>query len=329
MRYVEEEKQQRTGVVVQFPDFGRIIKGLLCAFFVIATGAFAVLEYIIAFLEYIAVTSVGIILFPLSLWEGSKFMAEKLIGAIIGFFIKLLFSTICIFLMLYGFFSLAKGYTRIPFSGGIDEIAIIFLTSLLFFYLCKSAPSLAQSLLTGSPSLSATGAISAMGGAATAALRTAKRTAGIAGAAGGIAAGGLAAGAFAGAEVISQAASAGAAAKALGGTAGQQAGAFFSSIGSSAKEAVKSGGGDLVRSLLGGGGSSSRASGAGVNRHSQLQNFFTPNQDGTKKSFGQHLGSRRAAGTDAGLNYMAKSEKKGNARMDKLLNPWYIQSDKS
>ena len=150
-------------------DFVQLIIGAVCGFFVILTGIFAVLEYLIAFLEYMLIAGVGIILFPLSLWDGSKFMSEKFVGALAGFFIKLLFSNICIFLMLYGFMSLAKAYTLNPFTGLADEIVTVIFISLLYFYICKSAPGLAQSLLTGTPSLSATGAVSAIAGAGAAA----------------------------------------------------------------------------------------------------------------------------------------------------------------
>jgi hypothetical protein len=299
--------------VLGFPDFGAIIKGLLCAFFVILTGVFCVLEYIIAFMEFMFVSSVGIILFPFSLWEGTKFMAEKLIGAIIGFFIKLLFASICIFLMLYSFYTLAHQTTVSGFVGTADQILMIFFSALLVFYLCKSAPGLAQSLLTGTPSLSATGAISAIGGAVAAAAGTAGLAKGVMGGLAGTAT----KGAFAGAGMLSQAGSAAKAAGDLGGTGTQQAGAFISSVGGSAKEAFKSGGGDLVRSLLAGGSThtgSSGGAGAGVNRHSQRQQFLEErNTDGTKKTFGEYQAGRREAGTNAGLEYMAKQEAKRNA----------------
>jgi type IV secretory pathway TrbL component len=236
-------------------------------------------------------------------------MAEKLIGAIIGFFVKLLFSTICIFLMLYSFYSLSHQITASTFTGSADQILMIFFSALLIFYLCKSAPGLAQSLLTGTPSLSATGAISAIGSAVAAAAGTAGLAKGVTG--------GLAKGGFAGAGMLSQAGSAAQAVSDLGGTGTQQAGAYFSSIGSSAREAFKSGGGDLVRSLLAGGSTrtgSSGGAGAGINRHSQRQQFLEErNEDGTKKTFGQQLDSRRAAGTDLGLDYLAKQEAKQNA----------------
>jgi hypothetical protein len=301
------------------PNFTVIFSGLICGFAVLAAGIFAVLEYIIAFLEYMLVSAVGIILFPLSLWEGSRFMSEKFVGALTGFFIKLLFSNICVFLLLYGFMSLAKLFTVDQFTGRPDQIVIVLFVSLLFFYICKSAPGLAQSLLTGTPSLSATGAISAMAGAAGAAAGAAK----LAGKAGGAVAGGTAKIGFGAAGMLQQAGAAAGAVKDLGGSKGEQFGAFMSSIGGSAKESAKAGAGDLARSLIGGGGKAGAGggpgagAGAGVNRHSQAQKFLgEKNADGTKKTFGEQAASRRAAGTDAGLDYMAKKEAKRGARQE-------------
>ena len=166
------------------PNFSAVIKGLLCAAAVIFTGFFAILEYLIAFIEFMFISSVGIILFPLSLWEGTKFMAEKYITAMIGFFIKLLFCTICIFLMLYGYLSLSKSFGLKPFTGDIVDIVKLLFSSLLFFYISKSAPGLAQSLLTGAPSLSATGAISTVVAAGAAVAGAASMGAGAAAAVG-------------------------------------------------------------------------------------------------------------------------------------------------
>jgi len=145
------------------PGLGKSLLNLLmgysCAFFVIVIGIFCVLEYLIAFFEFLFVSSVGVILFPMSLWDGTKFIAEKYIGAILGFFVKLLFCTICIFLMLYVFTSLSNNFTKEPFTGQIEQIATFYFSTLLIFYICKSAPALAQGFLSGSPSLSAAGAI--------------------------------------------------------------------------------------------------------------------------------------------------------------------------
>jgi type IV secretion system protein TrbL len=294
-----------------FPDFVAILKGLICGLAVMITGIFAVIEYLLAFLEFMLVTSVGIILFPLSLWEGTKFMAEKLIGAIMGFFIKLLFSNICIFLLLFGYMSLIRGPA---FSGKPDEILVLLFISILFFYICKSAPGLAQSLLTGTPSLSAAGAIGAVGGA----IAGAAGAFGMAKAAGGAVAGGVAKTAFAGAGAVSQAMGAAEAVKTLGGGGMQQASAFVTSMGKSAKEAALSTGSDLARSLTGnksggkaGGGPGSP--GGGLNRHSRSQAFQNATDaDGNRQSYKEYFAARKAEGVNDGENQMANSEKSRN-----------------
>jgi hypothetical protein len=131
--------------------------------------------------------------------------------------------------------------------------------------------------------------------------------------AGGALAGGAAKAAFGGAGAFTQAASAAKAVGDLGGGAGTKTAAFMGSMAKSAGEAIKAGGGDLARSLIGGGGHGG-GSGSGINRHSQFQKFLEEkNPDGTKKSFKEYLDSRREAGTDAGIDRMAKKEAKKNA----------------
>ena len=218
------------------PEFSRVLKGFICAFTIIFTGIFALFEYLICFFEFMLVTTVGVILFPFSLWDGSKFLAEKFIGAIVGFFIKLLFCTMAIFLLIYGFVSLFNYFAQSGFTGTADQIIFILFVCLLFLFICKSAPGVAQSLLTGTPSLSASGAISAVGGAIAAT-----------GAVGGIAQKAMRVPYGIGGNV----AAAGQAAKELkasGGSVAQQAGAFFSSFGKSTASSVQS---SLSRNLLG------------------------------------------------------------------------------
>ena len=222
------------------PEFSRVLKGLICAFVLIFTGIFGLLEYLVCFLEFMLVATVGVILFPFSLWDGSKFLAEKFIGAIVGFFMKLLFCTLAIFLLLYGFVSLFNYLSAEGFTGAVDQIIFIMFVSVLFLFICKSAPGVAQSLLTGTPSLSASGAISAVGGAVAAAGAVGGAVAGAAKTAGrttyGIG-GNIAAAGQASKEV-----------KAMGGTKAQQTGAFFSSFNKSTNDSVKS---SLSRNLLG------------------------------------------------------------------------------
>jgi hypothetical protein len=294
------------------PEFSRILKGLICAFFAILTGVFALLEYLICFLEFMLVASVGVILFPLSIWEGSKFMSEKFIGAIIGFFIKLLFCNLAIFLMLYGFISLFYILAG-NFSGTPDQILFIIFTCLLFFYICKSAPALAQSLLTGTPSLSATGAISAVGGAIAAAATTAgmvRKAGSAAGKVAGGVAGGIGKTALTAHGMFSEAGAAAGAVGEAGGTISQQSGAFMSSVLSSAKDSVSAGGLGLARSIMGGGSNAGGVSGGGINPHSWREAFANGiNKEGEQIKYSDHIAARKEEGEKRGLAYLQNQDK--------------------
>jgi hypothetical protein len=279
-------------------DFNKILKGLLCAFFIILTGIFAVLEYLMAFLEFMLVASVGVILFPLSIWEGSKFMSEKFIGAILGFFIKLLFCNIAIFLMIYGFITLAYQFSEKSFTALPEQIISVVFICLLFFYICKSAPGLAQSLLTGTPSLSAAGAISAAGGA----VAAAGATLGLAGKL----AGGAAKLGFASDGAVTEAAAAAITVADAGGSRSEQRGAFMSSLAGTAKDAVSAGGLGLARSLLGGGTGGGAGSGGGINPHSWREAFSkgVNKETGEQLKYGEYMQDRVNEGSERGLEYL-------------------------
>jgi type IV secretion system protein TrbL len=292
-----------------FPEFSRILIGLICAFAVIITGVFALLEYLICFLEFLLVASVGVILFPLSIWEGSKFMSEKFIGAIVGFFIKLLFCNLAIMLLIYGFVSLFYIFQNTGFTGKTDQIVFIIFICLFFFYICKSAPGIAQSLLTGTPSLSAAGAVSAVGGAIAAAGATMHiaKSAGVS-VAGGVAKGGVGMlGSFAEADSASNAV------KAAGGGRLHQAGAFLSSLKSDAVDSFNAGALGLTRSLLSGkGGSSSGGSGGEVNPHSWRDSFLNDQGKYGSQTLSEHLEARESEGVTRANNYITKHKINNN-----------------
>jgi len=233
--------------ITVIPDFSRILKGLICAGVIIFTGAFALLEYVVCFLEFMLVASVGIILLPMSIWEGSKFLSEGFIKAIFGFFIKLLFCNLAIFLLIYGFITLfyiiaykPEGGQAMGFQGNLEQIIFITFSCMLFLFICKSAPGIAQSLLTGSPSLTGAGAVGAVAGAVGAVAGAAgmakgavSKTAGT----GGALVGGIA---KTGGTLIE----AGAAAKAAGAAGNSKSGAFMRSLARNASQG-------LARSIYG------------------------------------------------------------------------------
>jgi type IV secretory pathway TrbL component len=287
-----------------FGNMGKVITGIVCAFFILLVGIFAILEYLIAFIEFMFVSSVGIMLFPFSLWEGTKFIAEKYIGAMLGFFVKLLFCTICIFLLLYGYLTLSRQFSADSFRGSAEQITMIFFSCLLLLYVCKSAPALAQSLLTGTPSLNGAGAIGAVASAAGAVGLLAGGAKFIGGKAEKLGTG-LGTGIMDVAGAITQGFGAGGAASDAAKDAGlgraQQIaaglGAFGKSMMSSAGESVMDKGAELTRSLMSGGRSGHHGAPGGENKHlSASQMYLKANEDGTRRSLGQVFQDKYQAG---------------------------------
>ena len=288
---------------------GAIVLGLT-AFAVVLCGILASLQYFICALEFTLITSVGCLLLPFMLWDGSKFLTEKLVGAIVGFSIKMLFVTIALMLTINGYLALMVR----PFDSFIDQAIYTVFVSLFYMMICQNGPALAVSLLTGSPQMSLMEGVAAAGTFA---------AAGVAGAAGAkAAASGAAKTAVRGKSAADKAIGAGGAA--LGDTKGQTkgsriaavAGAASKSLGDSAKESVKSGVHGLAQSLtkgkVGGGGTAGGASG-GKNRWSTLEARNTPKDDGnrkTSKEFGQE---NRAKGAERYAGYKAQAQAKAQA----------------
>lgn len=146
------------------------IMTLLCILAVLIAGLFGAGQYFVAAGEFALITSVGIITLPGMLWNSTKFITEKFLGAVFGFFIKMLFVSITIMLMFNGMLNLM---TR-EFSGAIDEIIYTLFSCVIYTMLCQSAPQLAVSLLTGTPQMSLMEAMAAAGTLAGVGMMSAK-----------------------------------------------------------------------------------------------------------------------------------------------------------
>jgi type IV secretory pathway TrbL component len=293
------------------PDF---ILTLLTALAVILCGILASLQYFICALEFTFITSVGVIMLPFMLWDGSKFLTEKLIGAITGFTLKMLFITIAMLLTFNGYLSLMVR----PFSGTLDQLIYTVFVSLFYMMICQSGPQLAVSLLTGTPQMSL------MEGAAAAGAYAAAGIAG--GKAAGAAAHGAAAGGVRMAGAGVQAAGAASAVKELGGSGTTMAGAVMSSLGSSAARGMQSAAHSLGRSLYagnakGGGGNGGGPGGSGTNRFSQNTPLHEKTADGHSKTMKEYLTERYRQGQDRGLDYLVKKEESaGSKAADAYMN---------
>ena len=120
---------------------------IMAAFLVMAIQAF------LAVLEYYLITAVAGVLVPWALLPQTKFLAEKAIGAVVAAGIKLM---VLAFIIAVTNPVLAS----IHFSGPeikLNELWSVLLTTGAIAFLSWHAPSLAASLLAGSPSLSAAG----------------------------------------------------------------------------------------------------------------------------------------------------------------------------
>ncbi len=125
--------------------FGLAYIGIMLSFLIMAMNVF------LAVLEYYMIAAIVGILMPFGLLSGTKFLAEKAIGAVVASGVKL-----CVL----GFvLSVSDPVIRnIRFAGDeitLNELWAMFLTVSSLMLLCWKAPSLASNLLSGAPALGA------------------------------------------------------------------------------------------------------------------------------------------------------------------------------
>ena len=132
--------------MTDLPDlivFGFGYLAILACFFIMAINVFlAVLEY------YVFAALAGIFL-PFGLFEPTKFLAEKAIGAVVSAGVKLMVLALVTSVI-------DPVLSAIHFQGPqitFNELWSVFLTVCALMFLCWKAPSLASSLLGGSPHL--------------------------------------------------------------------------------------------------------------------------------------------------------------------------------
>ena len=125
---------------------------LLCVIALLAMmicAAIVVLQYIMAMVEYQILVGVGILLVPFALFDKTRFITEKFVGAIFGHLIKIVLIIVIIGVFSGSFVSLAK----MDFTGSLDQIVKYIFTMLLYAILASSVPAIATGILSGSPSL--------------------------------------------------------------------------------------------------------------------------------------------------------------------------------
>jgi type IV secretion system protein TrbL len=285
---------------------GQTLLDLLSMVAVILCGILGSVQYFVGALEFSLVTAVGVIFIPFMLWDGTKFITEKFIGALLGFFLKMLFLTMCLLFMYYGFLEL----TLRPYNGTIEQMIYFIFSAVFYMMITQNGPKLAVTLLTGTPQMSLMEVAEAAGAYGGAALLGKKAAGAVAGTA--------ARGGFAAAGTHMRAKGASDFVKSEGGTKKEQSAAYRSSVAASVKEGGAARVSTVGRSLLAssgsggshGGGGGGSGGGRGYNRFSQLERFNQPNEKGQNLTAGEHLGKQYNTGQEDGLNYMIKQEER-------------------
>lgn len=298
------------GVNVFPRDLGGALLLLLCGVAVLFCGILASLQYFICALEFCLITSIGVILLPFMLWDGTKFLTEKLVGAIVGFTLKLLFVTIAMMLTINGYLALMVR----PFDSYVDQVIYTVFVSLFYMMICQNGPALAVSLLTGTPQMSlmegmqAAGAFAAAGVAGAHSIKAGARTA----VKGGVQA----------KSAIDTAKGASSAAKTDASSQGQSKGAQIMaglkagarSMGQTGKETLQSGLHRLSQSLT---ASTGKKGGGGItgakNRYSTLQRRNEANSDGHRKTGAEFAVENRERGAQRYEQQKANDKAKESA----------------
>src|SRR5208337_3313572 len=125
---------------------------LLCIIALLAMmicAAIVVLQYIMAMVEYQILVGIGVLLVPFALFDKTRFITEKFVGAIFGHLIKIILIIVIIGVFSGAFVSLAK----MEFTGSLDQIVKYVFTMLLYAILASAVPAIATGMLSGSPSL--------------------------------------------------------------------------------------------------------------------------------------------------------------------------------
>lgn len=285
------------GNPIMFPNYFGALAYIVSAAAVLICGIFAALQYYICALEFTLIMSVGCLMLPFMLWDGTKFLTEKLVSAMVGFFMKMLFVTIAMLLTINGFLGLMVR----PFSGGIDQLIYTVFVSLFYMMICQNGPALAVSLLTGSPQMS---------------LMEGVQAAAVLGGAAAVAASGGAKAAVAGNTALDKAQGAFNAAKEDGAGTGGAMKAAARSLGTSAKEGLQNVAHSAHAKLTGGNtkGSSPQRGGGGGGGGSEGAKEGTVDRKGeTPVNRFSSVGARNALNADGQRKTSREFQKENNA----------------
>ena len=126
----------------------------ICVIILLATVVAGIIQYLMAIGEYFITTSVSILLVPLMLFDTVKDYSVKIIATLFGQVLKLIVITLMMYFCVYVLMDLAVKMTSNAAQFGVVDFANVLFSGLLIFIFTSHAPSMAQTIASGSPTMS-------------------------------------------------------------------------------------------------------------------------------------------------------------------------------
>jgi type IV secretion system protein TrbL len=108
------------------------------------------IQVFVTYLEYLIIASLGFILIPLGVFKPTAYLSEKVFGAIVGFGVKFMVLSLVVALS-HQFMTRLHMPVEVSWQNALDYMVI----SLALAFLSFHAPSVALSIFSGSPHMSA------------------------------------------------------------------------------------------------------------------------------------------------------------------------------
>ena len=157
---------------VPFAAFVRYLICWVCVIGLICTTIAGIIQYLMGIAEFFITTSVSVILVPMVLFDGLKDYATRILATLFGQVLKLIIITLMMYFCVWTFMSLAIDVVGDTSNFGVIQLARVLFTGFMMFVLTSFAPSMAQTIASGSPQMSmgefVRGAASVAGGVAAA-----------------------------------------------------------------------------------------------------------------------------------------------------------------
>lgn len=133
---------------------------------ILVSSILIAIDYMVMILEYHIVTTLSYIMLPLMLFDGTKQYAMKLAGTFMAFFVRILTFTAVFYFAIDTYMQMLYSQLGgLADPGSVQSFSHVILSSLICLMLIKKVPQLAQTILSGSPSMGAGDAVQTARGA--------------------------------------------------------------------------------------------------------------------------------------------------------------------